>query len=126
MKRFLWALCFSAILLVAAQPVYAIPRIVENVVRNRAFFATFEEYSNCRLHDAVRIDDGRIGLAILSPLGFEIRLVVETGDRKTVLKDIFVPEKAKRDAMTHESILVADAVRLARFAIVHERRGSSN
>ena len=108
--------------LLAARPVYALPLVIEDVARNREFFAGFTGYEGCYLYDVARIGDGRIGLVLLSPLGFEIRLVLEIQTGETVYKDIFVPEKGKREAMKRESISVADAVRLAKDVIVRERR----
>lgn len=126
MKRFLAGVSLC-VLLLAAGPVHALPLIVGKVAENRDFFAEFAGYSNCYLYDVSRIDEARVGLIVLSPLGFEVRLVWDTrmngGEGEEVYKDMFVPEKSKRTAMMQESIRVADAVKLAQSMVAHERKG---
>lgn len=121
MKRIL-AVAVLLCSLLAAQPVFALPLVIEGVVKNKEFFAGFFEYEDCYLYDVARIGDERIGLVVLSPIGFEIRLVHEIQSGEMLYKDIFVPEKGKREAMMWESISVADAIRLARSSIAYERR----
>ena len=125
MKRIL-AVAVLLCSLLAAQPVFALPLVIEGVVKNKEFFAEFSEYEDCYLYDVARIGDERIGLVVLSPIGFEIRLVHEIQSGEMLYKDIFVPEKGKREAMMRESISVADAIRLARSSIAYERRQRSH
>lgn len=120
MKRFLLSMSLTVILLSAA-PAFATPPILRKVAENREFLARFTGYENCYLYDVSKISDGRVGLILLSPLGFEIRLVLETRGGETVYKDMFVPEKSKRTAMRRESVSIADAMKLARSAMAYER-----
>ena len=124
MKRIL-AVTGLLCLLLAVQPVFALPLVIEGVAKNKEFFAEFTECEDCYLYDVARISDERIGLVVLSPIGFEIRLVHEIKSGEMLYKDIFVPEKGKRETMMRESISVADAIRLARSAITYERRQHS-
>ncbi|MDL2264379.1 hypothetical protein LJC31_06975 [Synergistaceae bacterium OttesenSCG-928-I11] len=119
MKRFLIiALC--AMLLTPHQA-DALPRIAEEVIKNREFFAEFTGYEDCYLYDVSRLDaasadDERMGLVLISSQGFEIRLVVRAGNGEAVYKDVIVPEKERREAMRRASLSVVDATRLAKTA----------
>lgn len=120
MKRF-WiaALC---LLLLASHQADALPRIVEEVVRNKEFFTAFEGYEDCYLFDVQRldganVDETRIGLILLDPQGFEIRLVVKIANREMEYQDIFVPAKERREVMQRTSLHVGDAARLAKMAM---------
>ena len=117
MKRF-WiaALC---LLLLASHRADALPRLVEEVVKNKEFFATFEGYDDHYLYDVHTIGEGRIGLVLLSPLGFEIRLAMEKKGGRAIYENILVPEKSKRVAMRQVSISMADAVKLAKSVVAH-------
>ncbi|MDL2264083.1 hypothetical protein LJC31_05475 [Synergistaceae bacterium OttesenSCG-928-I11] len=125
MKSF-WiaALC---LLLLASHQADALPRIVEEVVKNKEFFAEFEGYEDCYLFDVQRldganVDETRIGLILLDPQGFEIRLVVKIAKREMEYRDIFVSEKNRREAMMGGSVRVDDAIGFAKSAIENERQ----
>jgi hypothetical protein len=94
-----------------------LPRVVVEVLRNRDFFAKpwiLWGYEKCFLHDMNRLNEGRIGVTLLSPSGFEIQVVYDVETLDAVYTDMRVPEKSARGAMRRESISVADAVKLAR------------
>lgn len=119
MKRF-WiaALC---LLLLASHQADALPRIVEEVVKNKEFFAEFEGYEDCYLFDvqrfdAVNVDERRIGLILLDLQGLEVRLVVKISNGETVYRDVFVPEKNRRETMKLAALRVMDATKLAKAA----------
>lgn len=125
MKRF-WiaSLC---LLLLASHRADALPRIVEEVVKNKEFFAEFEGYEDCYLFDvqrldAVNVDEGRMGLILLDSQDFEIRLVVKISNGEAVYRDVFVPEKARREAMASKSVRVVDAIGIAKSAMEYERQ----
>ncbi len=105
-----------------AKPVCALPMVIEQVARNTEFFAGFSWYRDCYLYDVSEVGGERVGLILLSPLGFEIRLV---WDHKAgeIYKDLLVPEKSRREAMRLESIRVADAVELAALLKTYEQKG---
>ena len=93
------------------------PRVAVEVVRNRDFFARpwiLWGYENCLLHDANRLDEGRIGVTLLSPSGIEIRLVYDVKTLDAVYADARVPGKSEREKSGRESISIADAVKLAK------------
>ena len=122
MKRFCIALSLCFMLL--AVPAFgeekaALPLIVEGVVHNRDFFSrpwVLWGYENCFLHDVNRLNNERIGVVLISPSGFEIRLVYDVNTLDAIYREMLIPEKSKREAMRRESISVADAVKLANRA----------
>jgi len=121
MKRFWVSISLFVLLLTSAEPVCALPLVVEKVAANKDFFAGFTWYLECDLYDVSRIDAERVGLILLSPLGFEVRLVWDAKAGE-IYKDLLVPEKGKREAMRRESMPVADAVKLAASLKEHERK----
>ena len=122
MKQICVALLLCVILLVVpafGEEKAALPFVVEGVVRNRDFFSrpwVLWGYENCFLYDVNRLNNERIGVVLISPSGFEIRLVYDVNTLDAIYREMFVPEKSKREAMRRESISVADAVKLANRA----------
>jgi len=125
MKRFCAALSLCVMLLFFSQvPAFGeektvLPFVVEGVVYNRDFFSrpwVLWGYENCFLHDVSRLNNERIGVVLISPSGFEIRLVYDVNTLDAIYREMLIPEKSKREAMRRESISVADAVKLANRA----------
>ena len=119
MKRF-WILALCTLLMTSHQA-DALPRIVEEVVKNKEFFAEFEGYEDCHLFDVSRLEvastgERRIGLILLDPQGFEIRLVIKTSNYEMEYQDIFVPAKERREVMRRTSLRVSGAVGFAKKA----------
>jgi hypothetical protein len=58
-------------------------------------------------------------VVLLDPAGIRETLVYDcrNGAREVVYRDLYVPRKEKREELRRESILVFDAVRLAKMAI---------
>jgi hypothetical protein len=97
-----------------------LPHVAVEVLRNRDFFAKpwiLWGYENCFLHDVNRLNEGRIGVTLLSPSGFEIRVVYDVETLDAVYTDMRVSEKSKREVMRRKSIFVPDAVKLAKKAL---------
>jgi len=95
----------------------ALPPVVESVVRNLDFFArpwVFWRHENHFLHDVNRLNDELIGVTLISPSGFEVNLVYDVSTLKIVYRNSSLHRRHRREAMRHESISIADAVRLAR------------
>ena len=121
MKRFctVLALCvmfFSAVPALGDQRV-ALPSVVGGIIRNRDFFArhwVLWGYQNCFLYDVNRLNNEQIGVILISPSGFEVRLVYDVNTLEVLYLDMFVPEKSRREAMRRESVSVADAFKLAK------------
>jgi hypothetical protein len=67
---------------------------------------------------------GFLGVVVLCPAGFHEAFVFDCrdGKREIVYRDTYIPRKEKREELRRESILVADAVRLAKSALVHDMR----
>jgi hypothetical protein len=113
------ALCvvlFSASLAFGA-PASALPEVVESVVRHREFFARLQGYGHCFLHDAEKLPGGRVGVVLLTPLNFELRIVFDMETGKEIYRSTTLPEKSRREAMRQMSVSVADAVELAKSAV---------
>jgi hypothetical protein len=69
------------------------------------------------LHDVNRLNNERIGVVLISPSGFEVRLVYDVNSLDVLYWDTLLYEKSKREAMRRESISVADAVKLAKRVV---------
>jgi hypothetical protein len=102
-----------------------LPPIVEDVVRNRDFFANpwaLWGYEDCILLDVKRFDEKHLGLDFIAPFGLEYRAVYEVETLKVTYSDAFVPEKSRREAMMRAGISVKDAMKLAKSALEAETR----
>jgi hypothetical protein len=119
MKRIsaILALC---VVLLAATPVFALPPRVENVIRNvvrdREFFAGFWGHERHFLHDVERLGDGRVGVVLLTPVGFELHMLFDLKTKEMIYETTSVPSKDRREAMRRNSIFIADAVKIAKNA----------
>jgi hypothetical protein len=62
------------------------------------------------------------GVVMLCPAGFQEMLIFDCRNEKkeVVYRDMYVPRKEKREEFRRESILVADAVRLAKLGLDHD------
>jgi hypothetical protein len=121
MKRFCVALSLC-VMLFSVVPAFggqetALPSVVEGVVRNLDFFAqprVLRGYENHFLYDVNRLDNERIGVVLISPLGFEVRSVYGVKTLDVLFLDTSVPEKQRCEAMRRESISVADAIKMVK------------
>ena len=124
MKRFFAALSLC-VMLFWAVPAFgeqktSLPSVVEGVVLNRDFFSragVLWGYEDCFLHDVNRLNDERIGVVLISPSGFEIRLVYDVNTLNVLYLDTLLPKKSSREAMRRESVSVADVVKLAKRVV---------
>jgi hypothetical protein len=126
MKKFFAVLALCAMVL-SAVPASGqeskLPRVAVEVIRNRDFFIKpwiLWGYENCFLHDVNRLNEGRIGVILLSPSGFEIQVLYDVETLDAVYTDMRVSEKSKREIMRRKSLLVSDAVKLAKSAMGEE------
>jgi hypothetical protein len=80
--------------------------------------AGFTGYDDYSLLDVYQWKPGLFGVAMLCPAGFHETLIFDCRNekREIVYRDMYVPVKEKRTELRRESILVADAVRLAQAA----------
>ena len=101
------------------QKIY-LPHVVQSVINNLDFFTkpwVLWRYENCFLYDAKRLGSERMGLVLITPVGFEIRLVYGVNALDVLYLDMLIPEKSKRETMRHESISVAGAIKLAKSVV---------
>jgi hypothetical protein len=96
-----------------------VPKVMLSVARYREFMADFTGYDDYSLLDVYEWRPGMFGVVMLCPVGFHETLVYDCRNEKkeVVYRDMYVPRKEKREELRRESILVADAIRLAKIAI---------
>jgi hypothetical protein len=103
------------------------PKVIVDVVTNREFLAGFSGHEDYHLHDVYEWRPGLVGVVMICPAGIKETHVYDTRNEKMELiyRDAVVPSKAKRAELRDESILVADAVRLAKSALAHDENNRS-
>ena len=124
MKR-LYAVLVLCVVLFWVAPAFGgqetvLPSLVKGVVRNMDFFTrpcVLWGYEDCFLYDVNRMNRERIGVRLISPTGFEFNLVYDVDTLDVIYRDMFIPEKAKREVLRRESISVADAIKLAESVV---------
>jgi hypothetical protein len=96
-----------------------VPHAVTAAIEVREFMAGFTGYEDYSLIDAYEWRPGLFGVTMLCPAGFYETLVFDcrNGKREIVYRDMYIPRKDKRAELRRESILIPDAVRLARAAL---------
>jgi hypothetical protein len=96
--------------------------VIQSVARHREFMADFTGYDDYRLLDVYEWRPGMFGVVMLCPVGFHETFVFDcrNGKRGVIYRDVYIPRKEKREELRRESILVADAVKLAKNAIQHQ------
>jgi hypothetical protein len=95
------------------------PKAIMSVARNREFMADFTGYDDYSLLDVYQWRPRFYGVAMLCPAGIHETFVFDCrdGKKEVIYRDMYVPRKEKRNEVRRESILVADAVRLAKAAV---------
>jgi hypothetical protein len=111
----------AAILFCGTGDAVDVPRAAVAAVACREFLADFNEYGNYSLIDVYEWRPGMFGISMLCPVGFQETLVYDTRDgrKEAIYRDAIIPSKAKRKKLRDESILVSDAVKLAKTAMKH-------
>jgi hypothetical protein len=96
-----------------------VPKVILSVARCREFMADFAGYDDYSLLDVYEWRPGMFGVVMLCPVGFHETLVFDCRNEKkeVIYRDMYVPRKEKRNELRRESILVADAVRLAKASV---------
>jgi hypothetical protein len=91
------------------------------VVAQREFMAGFTGYDDYSLLDVYQWRPSMFGVVMLCPAGFHETFIFDCrdGKREVVYRDAYIPRKEKREELRKESILVTDAIRLAKSAIEH-------
>ena len=118
MKRFFTALSLCVMLFTVVpafgDSVVSLPRVMDTVVQNIDFFThpwVLKGYEDCFLYDVLRLNNARMGLVLISPLGFEIRLVYDVNTLAAFYVDMLLPEKSRREAMRSESVSIVGVVK---------------
>jgi len=96
-----------------------VPDVVVAVVAQREFMSDFKGYGDYSLLDVYQWRSGFFGVVMLCPIGFHETLIFDCqdGKKEIVYRGVYIPRKEKREELRRESILVADAVRLANVAL---------
>jgi hypothetical protein len=98
-----------------------VPRAAVAAVASREFMAGFTGYEDYSLLDVFEWRPGFFGVMMLCPAGIHKTLVFDcrNGKREVIYRDAYIPRKEKREELRRWSILVVDAVRLAKSAKSH-------
>jgi hypothetical protein len=93
-----------------------VPKVILSVARHREFMADFSGYEDYSLLDVYEWRPDMFGVVMLCPAGIHETMVFDCrdGKKEVIYRDIYIPKKEKRAELRRESILVADAVRLAK------------
>jgi hypothetical protein len=96
-----------------------VPRAAVAAVAAREFMAGFAGYGDYRLLDVFEWRPGFFGVMMLCPAGIHETLVFDcrNGKREVIYRDAYIPRKGKREELRRESILILDAVKLAKSAL---------
>ena len=99
-----------------------VPGVVVEVVKHSEFMAKFTGYENYSLNNVYEFRPGLFGVVMLCSVGFLETLVYDTRDGKmeVIYRDAIIPRKERREKIRSESILVADAVRVAKNAVEYQ------
>jgi hypothetical protein len=94
------------------------PKVILNVARHREFMAEFSGYEGYSLLDVYEWRPGMFGVVMLCSAGIHETFVFDcrNGKREVIYRDVYIPRKEKREELRRESILVADAMKLAKAA----------
>jgi hypothetical protein len=100
-----------------------VPHAAVAAVACREFMADFNEYGDYSLIDVYEWRPGLFGIVMLCPVGIQETFVFDCrdGKREIVYRDMYIPGKEKREELRRESILVADAVKLAKSVAAHAK-----
>jgi hypothetical protein len=106
-------------LICASTQAFNLPQVVVDVVAEKEFFADFKLHPDYSLCEVKRIGENLIGVVLLCSVGIQTTYVFE---RKAKPGDMFyeytwVPPKRVREKKRRESILVSDAVKIAKVAV---------
>jgi hypothetical protein len=96
-----------------------IPHAVVAAVAQREFMANFTGFGDYSLLDVYQWRTGFYGVVMLCPAGIHETMVFDyrDGKREIIYRDAYIPRQERREELRLESILVADAVRLAKCHI---------
>jgi hypothetical protein len=93
------------------------------VVAEKEFFSGFKLHPNYSLCEVRCIGEDLIGVVLLCPVGIQTTYVFEreVGAGEIFYERTWVPSKRMREKKRSESILVSDAMKIAKAALEHNR-----
>jgi hypothetical protein len=100
------------------------PKVILNVVQHREFMVDFSGYEDYSLLDVYQWRTGFYGVVMLCcPAGIHETMVFDCrdGKREVIYRDVYIPRKERREKLRRESILVADAIKLAKSAAIRSK-----
>jgi hypothetical protein len=108
----------AVILLCGPSQAVDVPHAAVAATACREFMADFKGYGDYSLLDVYQWRPGLFGVVMLCPAGIKETLIFDcrNGKREIIYRDMYVPGKENRAELRRASILVADAVRLAKTA----------
>jgi hypothetical protein len=96
-----------------------VPHAMIAAVAQREFMVDLTGYDDYSLLDVYLWRTGFYGVVMLCPAGIHETMVFDCrdGKKEMIYRDVYIPRKEKREELRRESILVADAVRLAKASL---------
>jgi hypothetical protein len=84
-----------------------------------AFLHASQQNVSYHIYDVYELRSGLFGIVMLCPVVFQETIVYDTrnGKREAVYHDAVIPRKTRREEMRRESILVVDALQIAKSAL---------
>jgi hypothetical protein len=109
----------AVILLCGPSQAVDVPHAAVAAVAQREFMADFTGYDDYNLLDVYQWRPGLFGVVMLCPAGIKETMIFDcrNGKREIIYRDMYVPGKEKRAELRRESILVTDAVKLAKTIV---------
>jgi hypothetical protein len=111
----------SIVLVCAVTQAVNLPRVVVDVVGEKEFFANFKLHPDYSLCEVRRVGDALIGVVLLCPVGIQTMYVFERTTGEVFYENTKVPPKRLREKNRGESILVSDAVKIAKAAVKRQK-----
>jgi hypothetical protein len=116
----------SIVLICAATQAVNLPRVVVDVVAEKEFFANFKLYPDYSLCEVRQVGDALIGVVLLCPVGIQTMYVFERATGEIFYENTKIPPKRVREKLRGKSILVSDAVKIARAAVERDKKQGNN
>ena len=110
---------FFIALICASTQAVNLPRVIADVVAEKEFFANFKLHPDYSLCEVRPVGDALVGVVLLCPVGIQTMYVFERATGDVFYENTKVPPKRVREKKRRESILVSDAVKLAKSALTY-------
>jgi hypothetical protein len=97
-----------------------VPKVMVDIAAYREFLADgLPGYERYLLYDVYEFRKDMFGVVLIDPLGIQETVVYDMrkGGREIIYRDLYIPNKIRRERMMRESVTASDAVRLAQAAL---------